>query len=113
MQKWDAMFYLLAEHPEMKQFLNESVRTYLHQIALTLTVLKNQDKNTLKPLPKFYGYPMDSHKEIETCRQASQMDQLHTAYYNCNSSVKPRMPVSKELTAWLNEKINLYKNYPL
>jgi len=79
MQKWDAMFYRLLEHQDMKQFLDEGVRTYLHQIALTLTVLKNQRKNTLKPLPNFYGYPMDSHKEIEKCRQANQMDQLHTA----------------------------------
>ena len=62
MQKWDALFYQLAEHQDMKQFLNSSlnkdaqnIRTYLHQIALTLTVLKNQSQNTLKPLPKFYG----------------------------------------------------------
>ena len=113
MQKWDAMFYLLTEHQDMKQFLNDSVRTYLHQIALTLTVLKNQNKNTLKPLPKFYGYPTSSHKEINECHQASQFEHLHTAYYNCYYSVKPRMPVSKQLVAWLNEKINRYKNYSL
>ena len=110
MHEWDEMFHRLAKHQDMKQFLDESVRTYLHQIALTLTVLKNQDRNTLKPLPKFYGYPTSSHKEIDKCNQASQMDQLHTAYYNCYDSIKPRMPVSKQLVAWLNEKVCLYKN---
>ena len=41
------------------------------------------------------------------------MDELHTAYYNCYDSIKPRMPVSKQFVTWLNEKINLYKNHSL
>jgi hypothetical protein len=113
MQKWDELFYRLAEHQDMKQFLDEGVRTYLHQIALTLTVLKNINKNALKQLPKFYGYPTGSHKEIDVCNQASQMEQLHTAYYNCNDSIKPKMPVSKQLTAWLKDKVNQYESKSL
>ena len=116
MGKWDALFHELANHRDMKPFLANSlnedapfIRTYLHQIALTLAILKNQNIKTLKPLPKFYGYPTSLHKNIEKPYQVSQMDQLYTAYYNCYESIKPRMPVSKHLYLWLKDTISSYK----
>ena len=111
MREWDALFNQLAEHQDMKPFLDEGVKTYLHQIALTLAVLKTQNRNTLKLLPNLYGYPTGLHSKIEKQYQANQLDQLYTAYHNFNASAKPPMPVSKQLTAWLKDKVNAYKTY--
>jgi hypothetical protein len=110
MRKWDALFNELADHPNMKPFLDDSVKVYLHQIALTLAVLRNQDRDALKPLPAFYGYPTHLHGNIEKEYQANQMDELHTAFYSCNNGVKPSMPISKQLMSWLKDKINVYKS---
>ena len=117
MHKWDALFNMLVDHPKVKPLLDKSItedgeyiRVYLHQIALTLAVLKNQSKDTIKPLPLFYGYPTHLHKDIETYYQASEIDQLHTAFYNCHDSAKPRMPVSKQMRAWLKDKISTFES---
>jgi hypothetical protein len=110
MRKWDALFNELAGHPDMKPFLDDAVRVYLHQIALTLAVIKNIGKDALKPLPAFYGYPTHLHGKIEDEFQASQMDDLHTAFYSCNDGIKPGMPLSRRLASWLNEKIGEYND---
>lgn len=109
MRKWDMLFNELADHPDMKPYLDDSVRVFLHQIALTLAVLKNQDRDALKPLPAFYGYPTHLHSKIEKEYQAHQMDELYTSFYSCNAGIKPNMPVSKHLASWLKDKINTYK----
>lgn len=109
MCEWDALFNELAEHRDMKPFLDDTVKVFLHQIALTLTVLRKQNRDTLKPLPVFYGYPMHLHNKIEKYYQVSQMDQLHTAFYSHNSKI-PKKAVSKQLASWLEEKTNSYKS---
>ena len=100
----------------MKSFLDRSitahaeyVRVFLHQIALTLAVLRTQSRNTLKSLPVFYGYPTHLHNDIEKRFQANQMDQLHTAFYSCHDGIVPNMPVSKQLAAWLEEKVRMFR----
>ncbi|MDR1663366.1 MAG: hypothetical protein LBR83_00385 [Clostridiales bacterium] len=108
MGEWDALFNELAGHPDMKIFFDDYSKVSLHEIALTLAVLKNQDKNTLKPLPAFYGYPTHLHEKMEKKYQAKEMDVLHTAFYSCNNGVKPNMPVMKPLMEWLRGKVSEY-----
>lgn len=110
MRKWDALFNELADHPDMKPFLDDFVRVFLHQISLTLAVLKGQDSDKLKPLPIFYGYPTQLHSKIDKEYQANQMDELYTSFYSCNDGIKPNMPVSKYLALWLKDKVNAYKS---
>ena len=101
MREWDALFIKLMEHQDMKPYLDDTVRTFLHQIALTLTVLRTQNRDTLKPLPIFYGYPTHLHNKIEKYYQASQIDQLHTAFYSPGNDKIPKKVVSKQLASWL------------
>ena len=118
MSEWDDLFYRLLESKEIEPFLDdetitvngETVRIFLHQIALSLTVLKKLRRSELKPLPHLCGYPTHLHRHIEKYYQASQMDQLHTAFYSCYDSVMPSMPVSKQLETWLDDKITSYKS---
>jgi len=110
MQRWDALFNELEGHQDMKPFLcDETVRVYLHQIALTLAVLQAQSRDSLKPLPVFYGYPTHLHNKMEKDNQASQMNQLHTAFYSLHNSTMPKKSVSKQLTSWLDEKVFSFK----
>ena len=117
MSKWDDLFNLLLDHVEMRPFLDdealivdhETVRIFLHQIALTLTVLKNLKKSELKPLPFFCGYPTNLHGNISKYYQASQMDRLHTAFYSCHNGIAPNMPISKQLTAWLENTVKQFQ----
>jgi len=117
MREWDTVLNQLAEHDDMRLFLDDdtlavygaTVRIFLHQIALTLTVLKRLSRNELKPLPLFYGYPIHLHNEIEKYYQVGQMDQLHTAFYSGYDGIIPNMPLSKQLTFWLEEKVSLFQ----
>ena len=117
MREWDAVFNQLLEHGDMKSFLEDemltidgqTVRIFLHQIALTLAVLKKLKRNALKPLPLFYGYPTHLHKDIERHYQASQMDQLHTVFYSCHDGVMPDMPVSEWLISWIEGRIKQFQ----
>ena len=108
MGTWNALFLELAEHQDMKPFLDDTVRTYLHQIALTLAVLRTRNREALKPLPIFYGYPTHLHNKIERYYQASQMDQLHTAFYSPSDVKMPKKAVSKQLSAWLEGKVKQF-----
>jgi hypothetical protein len=104
MRKWDTLFNHLATHPDMTLFLkDESIRTYLHQIVLTLAVLQHQNENpcTLKPLPALYGYPAHLHNKIEKEHQARQMDEIRTAFYTVHNSAIPKKAISPTLAAWL------------
>jgi len=101
MADWDALFNTLAENIEMKKFLaDEAVRTYLHQIALTLSVLRTQNKKELKPLPHLYGYPTHLYKKI---------DEARTAFYTPHNKI-PKKSISESLACWLNSRINLYQS---
>jgi len=109
MREWDALFIELMEHQDMKPYLDDTVRTFLHQIALTLTVLRTQNRDTLKPLPIFYGYPTHLHNKIEKYHQASQIDQLHTAFYSPGNDKIPKKAVSKQLASWLEDKAKQFR----
>ncbi len=117
MSEWDILFNQLVEHQAMRPFLDdetltvdgETVRIFLHQIALTLAVLRKLSRNALKPLPVFYGYPTHLHGDIEKHRQASQMDQLHTAFYSCYDEL-PGMPISKRLASWIEDKVKQFQH---
>lgn len=110
MREWDTLFVELAEHPDMKPFLDEPVRVFLHQITLTIALLRKQRSDTLKPLPAFYGYPAHLHNEIEKGHQASQMDHVYTAFYSPHSNV-PKKIVPSHLAAWLQEKTSQFHDY--
>ena len=118
MREWDSLYNRLLVDPEMAPFLDktiteyaEFIRVFLHQIALTLTVLKKLNRDALKPLPNLYGYPTHLHNDIEKQYQANQMDQIHTAFYSCRENVVPDMPVSERLATWLQEKVNSYHSF--
>lgn len=102
------LFNQLVEHQEMKPFLSCTVKTFLHQIALTLTVLKKLHSVELKQLPIFYGYPTHLNGSIEKCNQASQMDQLQTAFLSCSHGL-PNMPVSEKTASWIEDKTKRYR----
>ncbi|MCL2364272.1 MAG: hypothetical protein FWC71_06370 [Defluviitaleaceae bacterium] len=111
MQAWDALFKQLVEHPDMQPFLeDETVRIYLHQIALTAAVLKTQTVETLMPLPALYGYPTHLHNKMTQDNQVPQMDQIHTAFFTKHGNTIPKKHISASLTSWLDEKMKLYKN---
>jgi len=102
MADWDTLFNTLAESTEMKQFLtDETVRTYLHQIALTLSVLRTQNKKELKALPHLYGYPTHLYKKINEAR---------TAFYTPSHKI-PKKSISESLASWLNSKKNIYQSH--
>jgi len=109
MSDWNTLFNELAEHQDMKLYLkDETVRTYLHQIALTLAVLRTQNENLLKHLPAFYGYPTHLHSNIEQDYQAKQMDELHTAFFTPSNNRMPKKAISQQLASWFEEQINSY-----
>jgi len=89
---------------------HKTVRTFLHQIALTLTVLRTQSKGALKPLPPLYGYPTHLHNKMNVEDQAGQMDQLRTAFYTYHDNTMPKKSISPPLASWLDEKISAYKS---
>ena len=111
MREWDDLFNRLADHREMKPYFDdetlavdgETVGIFLHQIALTLTVLKKLDRDALKPLPAFYGYPTRLHRDMERYYRATQMEQLRTAFYSCRYGLTD-MPVSERLASWIEDK---------
>jgi hypothetical protein len=115
MSAWDDLFNQLLEHEEMKPLLDDSsfdvdgetIRIFLHQIALTVTVLKMQKRSDLKLLPRLYGYETGFHDHIEKCYQASQMDQVQTAFFTYNNSGRGSgrdMPMSEMLSSWIEDK---------
>ena len=109
MREWNALFIELAEHSDMKPFLDDAVRTYLHQIALTLTVLRMQTRDTMKALPIFYGYPTHLHGKIDKLCQASQMDQLHTAFFSPGNNRIPKKAISAQLASWIKGKTTAFR----
>lgn len=109
MREWDALFVELAEHRDMKPFLDDTARVYLHQIALTCAILRKQSKDTLKPLPFFYGYPTHLHNKIETHYRSSLIDQLHTAFYTHSNAKIPKKAVSRQLAFWLEDKAGQFR----
>jgi len=113
MRRWDALFNHLATHPDMVSFLkDDTVRTYLHQIALTLAVLQHQSETpcVLKPLSALYGYPAHLHNKIEKEHQARQMDDIRSAFYTIHNSTIPKKSISPTLSTWLNEVAETFKN---
>lgn len=109
MGEWDSLFIKLMEHPDMKPLLDDTVKVYLHQIALTVAILRKQSKDTLKPLPFFCGYPTHLHNKIDKHHQASQIDQLHTAFYTHSNSKMPKKAISAQLASWLDDKASKFR----
>jgi len=115
MGKWNTLFNQLLEHREMKPFLDnaitedaEYIRIYLHQIALSLTVLKNLKITELKPLPVYYGYPLHLHDDIEQYYRVSQMEQCHTAFYSWEYCT-PSELISEKLAFWIQNKAKIFQ----
>jgi hypothetical protein len=92
----------------MQPFLGgETVKTFLHQISLTIAVLKKCKRDELKALPMYYAYPTQLHNFLLPEYQINCMSALNTGYYAPIEPQKliPNMPVSKDLQDWINNSI--------
>jgi hypothetical protein len=104
MKEWFELFTKIREEQRMQPFLkDETIRIYLHQATLSLSVLKKCTINMLKPLPLYYGYPTHIYTEIQKLYQVGNMSELNTAYYSPDFQGKdiPDMPVTNLLMDWL------------
>jgi hypothetical protein len=112
MKEWNELFTLLQKHEQMQPFLkDETVRIFLHQISLTMAVLKNCDRDELRALPLYYGYPTHLYGDFLPEYQARDMTTLNTACFapDYQESIFPNMPVSEYLQKWIIESIKKFR----
>ncbi len=112
MREWVDLFNHLKNHSRMQQLLKDkTVRVFLHQIALTITVLKKCKNDQLKALPLYYGYPAHLYEDIPGYYQAGSMSDLNTAFLNSFYQERDvlKIPISGQLQSWILSSINEFQ----
>ena len=110
MRSWDALFRELLINAEIGPFLSEGwIRTYLHQIALTLAALRELPREGIARLPKPYGYPAHLHAKIAGRGEAGEPPRAITAYYRGAAAGVPRAVAPDGFAAWLRGAVEGFR----